>query len=1249
MIRYALFVGLVISGWNPRRKNVSLSRYLLLCLFFTVIELSAEPIQFSGERILRVEQGLPSDTVFSIVQDDLGFIWVGTPAGIGVLNGHEPSKYRGGNGEEIAKYSPGNLYLDSKNVIWVGTWGQGIYQMLPDRKSLLPFLPDLAIQDSTLGQQKVQTVYVSDSGVVWIGTLDQGLIRIDQNSNIEHYHLAAQEAYTLLDNRVWQIAEDQNGHLWVATSSGLTRIPKQGGQLQHFFHDERYSIADRLVREVTVVGDYVWVGTNLGIYKVHINNFEIEAVKPPDQQPFAVNKIESDGATGLWIATFNGLLHYDLLKQQFSQFGDEQTAFKVSQDIRDVLVTDDNLLVLATRTGGITTLNRTPLTFSSVSADSAIAENKNHIFSIATDRYGSTWAGTNNGLVRYNLETGLRRPLPTQLSEFDEGRITATITARQGKELWIGTSDNLYSFNIDSKTLRSHRDIFSADSINHIQRLLEDSRGNIWVTVSHQGLFKITPDFSVQHYHQQASGYFRLPSNNIVQLVESHAGDMLLIVDDLTLLKQSVSSPVFEPIELGLLSENAGENLIATTLGSAENGTIWIGTYNGLLVVSDDTQFAMLKTVEDGLSNNDVRAIISDSQQQVWVSTANGITLFSASGEAKAIFTEKDGLSANALNLRSAFKCQNNRICFGSEKGFNLVRAERFIDQALTAKVAVTNIWVNNDLLPEPVIGTDAMSIELDNTQRNLRFRFTSIDHKPNADTALFFKMHGFDQNWQVANISRIANYTNLEPGEYIFQVTAKPQTVVSSGSAASIHIHIVPPFWLRPMTQFVVAVSILIFLVFVYRFRISQIKTNESKLNKLVAIRTENMAVLGSIGMEITRATSFEEIFERLKHHLKSVLYGHKFMLGMIDEQNNQLNFDLVIHEAVKLQSFSVPLTEVTHPAVWSYQHQKEVMVDRVSKSGHFIKHLEDQDCAFVACLPLKVDHTKIGVIYVQSFRQESFGEYERQFLKTIAAYTAIAIKNAQFYKHEKELQLKRISWLENITHYLNHEMKNAILGAQTSLSMMNRKTEDPTMRKYIDRATRSHDEMRSIMKAVSNTTSLEAAIMQAEMSAINQSQVVEQRLNEYRHIYKDVNIVGEIESDIGVIGNEDLIVQLLDKLVNNAIEHHAAGSAIIVKLMTIKSQSVLSVKNIGDELPEDTDFIFGLFTSTKTNARSGNFGMGLYIARLIAEFHKGKILAESISDTEKQGAIFSFTMPMHPLAEQLTSRFSSSSLPES
>lgn len=1206
---------------------------LLFC-FHSYSSPEDELIRFNGEEFVRAKNGLPSDTVFSLAQDKLGFIWAGTPAGIGILDSYAAEHYRAGSGPIVANYSPGNLFVDNQDRIWVGTWGYGVFRIDSMRNDIVPVALSNAELDSP-EQLKIQTIAQTKNGDMWLGTFDNGLYQLTPNGKVRHYHEDAESRNRILNNRVWSVVEDSTGSVWVGTSAGLNKINLVSESISSYFNDEQTSVADKLIRTLHPVDNSIVIGTNLGLFKLNVDNNEITDLLPEEIGPIAVNRIRSDGKQGLWIATFNGLYFYNTTSNSFGLFDGNKHAFLNSQDIRDVLVTKDNVLILATRFSGVVKLSLEPPTFEVMNAKSAISESKSYIFSVARDKYNSLWAGTNNGLVKYNYENGAREPLPTLLKPFEMGRITATATSANGETVWFGTSSDLHKYSLGDGTLQKHTDKLSDESLNHIQRIYFDSRGDKWVTVSHQGIFKLTAKGDATHYHQAANDEFFIPNNTVVQLVEDNQRNVWMVSGDLQLLRKTADSNTFELVPFEVFEGAEESKLVATTLLVSKRGNVWIGTYSGLLYLEKDSTTAILIRTQDGLSSSDVRSIVEDHHGHIWVGTGNGITTFNDSGDVQKILTEQDGLSSSSLNLRSAFHCGPTKLCFGTESGINLIEPERVAESTEGSDVVITNIWINNLHHEEPVTGADTLSLDLDSDSRNLRFRFADINHRPNHDSVLYFKMFGFEDNWNIGNVSRIANYTNLEPGEYIFKVTKNPQEMTAEQQKAVVYINIIPPFWQRPGTQLALAVFVVFFIAIFYRFRVARIKAAQHRLNKLVAMRTENMAVLGAIGMEITRAVSFDEIFEKLKQHLKTVLYGHKFMLGIVDEKGNQITFELVIHEAEKKDSFCVSLDDNFHPAVWSFKQQRELIVNDVTKletaigSDEYL--LVQPTCRSLACIPLKVDETMIGVIFVESIRSEAFVEYERQFLRTVAAYTAIALKNAQFYKNEKEQQLKQISWLENITHYLNHEMKNAILGAQTSLNMLSRKTDDKDLHKYIGRAKRSHEEMRNIMKAVSNTTSMEAAIMRAELSRIDISRVVNTRLSEYTQIYPNIEFNSVVSPDIFIRGNADLVIQALDKLVNNAVEHHAEGSEITIQLNHINNIAQLSVQNWGDQLPEDVEFIFGLFTSTKANAHEGNYGMGLYIAKLISDIHKGQISAASCQFQGKEGAIFELQFPLY------------------
>jgi signal transduction histidine kinase len=194
----------------------------------------------------------------------------------------------------------------------------------------------------------------------------------------------------------------------------------------------------------------------------------------------------------------------------------------------------------------------------------------------------------------------------------------------------------------------------------------------------------------------------------------------------------------------------------------------------------------------------------------------------------------------------------------------------------------------------------------------------------------------------------------------------------------------------------------------------------------------------------------------------------------------------------------------------------------------------------------------------------------------------------------------------------------------------MVRRKLTDNELTKYLNRADQSHDEMRHILNAVADTTSLEVTIMRAQKHNINLSKTLEERIGYFALVHPSIHINASIEPNVFIHGNHELFDQLVDKLVNNAIEHHTEGSAVSFYLSVREMQCLIIVQNYGPQLPSLDESIFDLFVSTKANANRGNLGMGLYIAKLITEFHNGSIHAQSINKNNQSGAKFTVTLPI-------------------
>ena len=113
---------------------------------------------------------------------------------------------------------------------------------------------------------------------------------------------------------------------------------------------------------------------------------------------------------------------------------------------------------------------------------------------------------------------------------------------------------------------------------------------------------------------------------------------------------------------------------------------------------------------------------------------------------------------------------------------------------------------------------------------------------------------------------------------------------------------------------------------------------------------------------------------------------------------------------------------------------------------------------------------------------------------------------------------------------------------------------------------------------------------------------------------------------------GSPELLVQMLDKLVDNARDFTPEGGQIIVALESADDQLRLSVTNEGSQLPEQlASDIFSPFVTVREPAAEGHLGQGLLIVRLIADHHRGTVTANNVQ-TPLQGVRFTVTLPRNP-----------------
>ncbi|MEM7436553.1 MAG: HAMP domain-containing sensor histidine kinase [Myxococcota bacterium] len=264
------------------------------------------------------------------------------------------------------------------------------------------------------------------------------------------------------------------------------------------------------------------------------------------------------------------------------------------------------------------------------------------------------------------------------------------------------------------------------------------------------------------------------------------------------------------------------------------------------------------------------------------------------------------------------------------------------------------------------------------------------------------------------------------------------------------------------------------------------------------------------------------------------------------------------------------------------------------------------------------------LGVFYNVATRRDALEILESQArLRHEKAQTDFLLRQVTTMRQE------RFTWLENLARFLKHELSNQIVAVSTSIDLAKGDGSRFGIGVYLERAQRSLNRMRGLVSSATEATSLEAALAVEEIGKVDWSAVIVERVSAFQQLHPSRDVVLTIRPGLRVDGNEDRLAQLLDKLLNNALEHSPEGAEIRVELRQTQDGWVeLKVDNTGDPLPEDKERIFEAFVSSQ--GRPENLGLGLFVAQSIARNHGGHVHAKDLPG--RRGASFVVTLPRSP-----------------
>ena len=218
---------------------------------------------------------------------------------------------------------------------------------------------------------------------------------------------------------------------------------------------------------------------------------------------------------------------------------------------------------------------------------------------------------------------------------------------------------------------------------------------------------------------------------------------------------------------------------------------------------------------------------------------------------------------------------------------------------------------------------------------------------------------------------------------------------------------------------------------------------------------------------------------------------------------------------------------------------------------------------------------------------------------------------------------------YLKTLAQKLSHEMRTPLAIVSTSLDNL---SSDDEKKVYLERARDGIHRLSYIMTSMGQAKKIEESIQYAEFENLNLCNLLAEACKAYEKIYQQHSIAyiaPAAISEININASSELLIQMLDKLVDNGVDFSPAGSTITVALEQNNKQIQIKVINSGPLLAEGSnEALFQQLVSFRDNSdNKPHLGLGLFITRLIAEHHGGSVTANNLAD--KSGVCFCVSLP--------------------
>lgn len=714
-------------------------------------------------KFVTLQDGLPSNAVSDIYQDQKGFMWFSTNNGLARYDGNQMKVYLQDSAYASSSDRRVKRITEDKDFkyMWIYTASETFYCLDMTTGHLVDYLSEAKgwrAQERPLHftQSKLQ-----ENGLFYMwGPKDGGLIVDYRDGNFKVKHLSAKEMEAILPKlqdvkmadkqlvQKWKVPNgrvltDNKGGKWIYNNTGILRkvvgdslitlrlLPNETNYIDY----ERFNIVEDN-------HGLVWISTygkGLFVFNHDLNQGQHFVANEKGESPIASNYllcITADRRDGVWVsAEYGGVSHLQVMDKGVVRiFPNGRENLDLSNVVRMVKKQRDGSVMVGTRDGCLY----------HYSADMAQMLVKSHfdsnIYSVVEMPQGRMWIGT-RGKGIYGIP-GL---------DFKNKKVFCLKPDDRGR-MWIGTFGEGLSVAIPRGEGYEVRTFF-ADSVglNEVRCLAIDRKGMLWGGTS-GGLFCVDPT----RFAADGKG-LRVYKRG------SEIHDML--VD--------------------------------------RQGRLWLTVPGAGLVCMQDGNFRILDASQ-GLINNMVQSVVETEDGNLWVSTQQGVSCWKAKDNSFDNYLFSRVMMGNVYNENSAVCLDDGRVLLGGNYGLTIINPSRISHVKGQTSVVFTS---------HPY--SDEMTLSYE--ERSPKINFSTLDYSDVNNVKYTYWLEGYDSSWSVPSPTPWVNYQNLPFGSYRLHVKASYSDGIW-GKESVLDISVEPPFYLSVWAWVFYALFLTVVIVMVVK-----------------------------------------------------------------------------------------------------------------------------------------------------------------------------------------------------------------------------------------------------------------------------------------------------------------------------------------------------------------------------------------------------------------------------------------------